>query len=77
MAFPVGFLLPLNTAHVLRYLFVLYSTNLKIFKNFDNCFILVLYIKQIMNVFIRAMVKTFSFGERRNFPLEWKISSFS
>ncbi len=34
-AFPGGFLLLLNTVHVLRYLFVLYLTNLRFFKNFD------------------------------------------
>ena len=54
--FPGGFSLLLNNVHVLRYLFVLYLTNLKFFKNFD---MILCYIKQIMNVFIRAMVKYF------------------
>jgi hypothetical protein len=31
------------------------------------------YINQIMNVFIRAMVRIFSWGERWNVPLEWNI----
>ena len=48
-AFSGVFLLLLNTVHVLRYLFVLYLTNLRFLKK--------LHIKQIMNVFIRAMVK--------------------
>jgi hypothetical protein len=42
------------------------------------------YIKQITNVFIRAMVRIFSFGERWNVPIqlgcrlvEWNILSFT
>ena len=32
------------------------------------------YIKQIMNVFIRAMVKIFSFGERWNVPFNSAVA---
>ena len=42
---------------VLRYVFLLYLTNLRILKNFDNFDLFWCYIKQIMTVFIRAMVK--------------------
>ena len=35
------------------------------------------YIKQIMNVFIRAMVRIFSFGERWNVPFNSAIASLN
>jgi hypothetical protein len=35
------------------------------------------YIKQIMNVFIRAMVRIFSFGERWNVPLNSAVASLN
>jgi hypothetical protein len=35
------------------------------------------YIKQIMNVFIRAMVRIFSFGERWNVPLNLVVASLN
>ena len=35
------------------------------------------YIKQIMNVFIRAMVRTFSFGERWNVPFNSAVASLN
>jgi hypothetical protein len=35
------------------------------------------YIKQIMNVFIRAMVRIFSFGERWNVPFNLAVASLN
>jgi hypothetical protein len=35
------------------------------------------YIKQIMNVFIRAMVRIFSFGERWNVPFNSAVASLN
>jgi hypothetical protein len=35
------------------------------------------YIKQIMNVFIRAMVRIFSFGERWNVPINSAVASLN
>jgi hypothetical protein len=35
------------------------------------------YIKQIMNVFIRAMVRIFSFGERLNVPFNSAVASLN
>ncbi len=67
-----------NTVNVLRYLFVFYLNNLRFFKKklrYD--FIFWCYIKQIMNVFIRAVVKIFSFGERRNFPFHSAVASWN
>ena len=35
------------------------------------------YIKQIMNVFTRAMARIFSFGERRNVPFNSAVASLN
>ena len=35
------------------------------------------YIKQIMNVFIRAMIRIFSFGERWNVPFNSAVASLN
>jgi hypothetical protein len=35
------------------------------------------YIKQIMNVFIRAIVRIFSFGERWNVPFNSAVASLN
>jgi glucan phosphoethanolaminetransferase (alkaline phosphatase superfamily) len=35
------------------------------------------YIKQIMNVFLRAMVRIFSFGERWNVPFNSAVASLN
>jgi hypothetical protein len=35
------------------------------------------YIKQIMNIFIRAMVRIFSFGERWNVPFNSAVASLN
>jgi hypothetical protein len=53
---------------------VLYKTN-------NECFYLCngknIFIKQIMNVFICAMVRIFSFGERWNVPFNWAVASLN
>jgi hypothetical protein len=64
-----------------RYVFVLYATDNSL-KNsikliYFQCLILG-YIKQLMNnVFIRAMVKIFSFGERCHFPFHSAVASWN
>jgi hypothetical protein len=42
-----------------------------------NISLLWYYIKQIMNVFIRAMVRIFSFGERWNVPFNSAVASLN
>jgi hypothetical protein len=45
-------------------------------KHFNIC-LFWYYIKQIMNVFIRAMVRIFSFGERWNVPFNSAVVSLN
>jgi hypothetical protein len=48
-------------------------------KPFNICVICLFWycIKQIMNVFIRAMVRIFSFGERWNVPFNSAVASLN
>ncbi len=60
-AFPGVFLLLLKIVHVLKYVFICFVfTNLRFLEKLRYDFMFWCYIKQIMNIFIRAMVKIFS-----------------
>ena len=54
-----------------------FATKLRNITNFVMLFQFWYYIKQIMNVFIRAMVRIFSFGERWNVPINSAVASLN